>query len=98
VTIVAVIVVRRTALDAFRRFETAAAAVMRGHGGAIERVIVEDDGAADTLREVHVVTFPSADAWSTYRADPALAALAALRAEAVVSTELVIGEDAPAYR
>jgi hypothetical protein len=92
-TIVAVMTVRRAALDAFRRFETAAAAIMATHGGAIERVIVEDTGAGDTLREAHVVTFPSAEAWAAYRTDPALVALAALRAEAIVATELLIGEE-----
>jgi len=97
VTVVAVMVVRRTALAEFRRFEHAAAAILRRHGGAIARTVVEDDGASATLREVHVVDFPDPAAFAAYRADPALAALAAVRADAVIATELVVGVDGPSY-
>jgi uncharacterized protein (DUF1330 family) len=96
-TIVAILTVRRAALDRFRAYEKAAARIMTRHGGGIERTIVVDDGAGDTLREVHVVGFPSVAAWNAYRADPALAALAADRAAAVVATELLIGEAGPDY-
>jgi uncharacterized protein (DUF1330 family) len=52
---------------------------------------------AKTVREVHVVTFPSAEALAAYRADPALAALSPLRAESVVRTEIMVGEEGPSY-
>ena len=94
-TIVAILTVRRAALAAFIRFEHAAGAIMPRHGGARERSIRVDDGAGDTLREVHIVTFASAAGWDAYRADPELVALAALRAEAITATELLIGEDVP---
>jgi uncharacterized protein (DUF1330 family) len=97
VTLVAILTVRRAALDRFRAYERAAARIMAAHGGAIERTVVVDDGAGDALREVHVVTFPSAAAWDAYRADPALAALAAERATAVIATEVLTGADGPDY-
>lgn len=46
---------------------------------------------AEALREVHIVTFPSAEAFAAYRDDPALAPLAPLRAASVLSTEVWAG-------
>jgi hypothetical protein len=39
VTLVAILTVRKDALDQFRAFERHAAAVMRAHGGRIERTV-----------------------------------------------------------
>lgn len=98
-TLIAILTVRPGATAAFRAFEARAAAIIAGHGGAIERVIVIPPATADApLREVHVVTFPDAAALAAYRADPALAALAADRAAAIAATEVLIGHDAPPYR
>ena len=78
--------VRRDRLDDYRRFEREAARIMARHGGAIERVLVLDDGAVETLRELHIVRFADEAGWSAYRADPRLAELADLRASAIVDT------------
>ena len=95
--IVATLSVRRDQLVAFRRFEQSAAAIMARHGGAIERTVAVDDPAAEHYREVHLVRFPDAAAFAAYRADPALAALVPLREQAVVATDLLIGEEGPSY-
>jgi len=50
-----------------------------------------------TARKSAVVTFPSQAAFAAYRGDQRLRALARLRAEAVVHTELLVGEDGPRY-
>jgi hypothetical protein len=97
-TIVAVLTVRRRALDDFRVFERHAARVMAAHGGRIERAVVApvaDD--PDLVREIHVVTFPDAGAFQAYRDDPRLTEHAHLREAAVVSTEVFVGEDGPDY-
>lgn len=91
-TIVALLTVRRAELATFHAFERAAQAIMRRHGGAIERVI-ELAEPSEHHRELHVVGFASTAGWEAYRADPELALLAADRAAAVVSTELWIGHD-----
>ncbi|HEU4533427.1 MAG TPA: DUF1330 domain-containing protein [Polyangiaceae bacterium] len=97
-TLVVILTVRRAALEAFRSFERQAAAVMARHGGAIERsVVLTPPEGAETLREVHIVTFPSAEAFAAYREDPALAPLAPLRTASVVNTEVWAGEDGPTY-
>jgi hypothetical protein len=92
------IAVRREALDTFHAFERAAARVMAKYGGAIERVILLSAGdLPDVHREVHVVSFPDRAAFDAYRADPALTALAPLRAQAVLDTKVEEGEEGPSY-
>jgi uncharacterized protein (DUF1330 family) len=82
----------------FERFETAAAAIMRRHGGAIERRIgIEPDGDSSRPHEVHVVTFPDRAAFDRYRADPDLRPLAALRADAIRETVVWFGADRPLF-
>jgi uncharacterized protein (DUF1330 family) len=97
-TLVVILTVRRRALDSFRAFERRAAAVMARYGGRIERtVVVDPDASSDVLKEVHVVTFPSAAAMEGYRNDAALAAALPLREASVTATELLVGEDGPDY-
>ena len=43
------------------------------------------------------MTFPSEKAFAAYRGDERLRELARLRAEAIVHTELLAGEDGPRY-
>jgi hypothetical protein len=94
--IVAVMTVRRAALDEFRRFEHIAARVMARYCGAIERTI-ELDGDASTVRELHVVRFPDEAAFEAYRADPELTAHRLLRDASVIDTEVWRGKDGPRY-
>jgi hypothetical protein len=97
-TLVAILTVRRDALDGFRAFERHAASVMARHGGRIERtVVVSPPGTPDLIKEVHIVTFPDERALAAYRADPRRGELAHLRDESVVHTEILAGEDGPDY-
>jgi len=97
-TLVVTLAVRRDALDAFRAFERGAAALMARHGDRIERTVVGTaDDTAGVLTEVHVVTFPHADALAAYRADPGLRDIAHLREASVVRTDILVGEDGPDY-
>jgi hypothetical protein len=98
-TLMAVLTVRRQAEALFRDHETAAAAIMARHGGAIERVVsVSAAPDAATFQEIHLVTFPDAGAFEAYRSDPALVALGEQRARAIVATEILSGEDHPPYQ
>ena len=98
VTLVAAMTVRPEAAEAFRTYERRAAAMMARYGGAIERVIaIPADEPGGPFREVHVVTFPDADAWAAYRADPELADAAEHRASVVLHTEVLVGVDGPDY-
>ena len=97
-TLVAILTVRRDALEQFRTFERRAAAVMRTHGGRFDRtVVVTPDPGPGLLREIHLVTFPDEPAFLAYRADPRLAELTHLRDASVVATDVLIGEDGPDY-
>jgi uncharacterized protein (DUF1330 family) len=98
--LVAVLTVRRARLDDFRRFEGQAAQIMARYGGRIERAVVLDEPPPpepDAIRELHIVRFPDAAAFAAYRADPDLAALAAIRDAGVIRTELWTATDGPAY-
>jgi uncharacterized protein (DUF1330 family) len=97
-TVVAILTVRREALEAFREFEGHAAIVMAAHGGRIERtVVVEEPSAPELVTEIHLVTFPDAHAFAAYREDPRLAARAHLREASVVRSQILVGEEGPRY-
>ena len=97
-TLVAIMTVRKAAETKFRAFETHAAGVMEAHGGRIERtIVVAPDGSPDVFKEIHVVTFPDAQAFARYRRDPQLGQVAHLRDDSVVNTEIFIGEEGPTY-
>lgn len=92
-----ILTVSRARLDDFRAFERQAARIMHRYGGAIERTLVFPLDDPEQLKEVHVVSFPTARAFDEYRADPELARLAPLRERAVVSTEIWRGRNGPEY-
>jgi uncharacterized protein (DUF1330 family) len=95
--LVATLRVRRDAGEQFRAYERTAAAVMSKYGGAIsETVSVAGDDPA-TFEEVHVVTFPDADAFAAYQRDPEIVAAAPLRDAAIAGTKVVLGRPGPAY-
>jgi len=96
--LIAILTVRKEAQEKFRAFEAHAAAVMKMHGGRIERtIVVAPDGSPDVFREIHVVTFPSAQAFAEYRNDPRLGQVAHLREDSVLNTEIFLGEEGPTY-
>jgi hypothetical protein len=88
--VVAILTVVPGQLDAFRRFEEQAARVMARHGGGVERAVFVP---GEPPREVHVLRFPSADAFAAYRADAELVTLASERAACIAATEVLVGED-----
>ena len=96
--LVAIMGVRPAALDQFHAYERQAATIMRKYGGSIARTVAVAPATTDALiREVHVVTFPSAEAFAAYRQDPDLAQAAPLREAAIESTQILIGTDGPNY-
>jgi len=97
-TLVAILTVRKDAIEKFRAFEKHAAGVMKEHGGRIERtIVVAPEGSPDVIKEIHVLTFPDAEAFAQYRNDKRLAELAHLRDESVIHTELLAGEEGSSY-
>lgn len=84
-------------LGMFREFEHQAAAIMARYGGAIERSVVIPAKDDEELKEIHIVTFPDEQAFLEYRQDKDIAAVAHLREQSVAGTEIMIGENGPAY-
>lgn len=85
--------------EQFRRFETAAARIMRRYGGRIERVFAPHPPSSreSGAHEIHIVTFPELAQLEAYRRDAELAELAPLRQEAIARTEIVYCDEAEPY-
>jgi len=82
---------------ALEEFERQAVAIMIIHGGQLLSAFEtrrNEDGSGE---EVHVLAFPSADAFAAYRADAALAMLRDLREEAISHTEIQVSERIKSY-
>lgn len=95
--IVATLTVRRALLDRFREYETSATRIMHKYGGGLERTIVEDGADGEWMREVHILRFPSRQAFEAYRTDLESLSLSADRADVIVATEMLLGHDGPLY-
>jgi uncharacterized protein (DUF1330 family) len=96
--LVATLVVKPDAVEAFRDYERRAAAIMERHGGRIERAVtLRPNGEDQFFREVHVVFFPDEAALNSYRDDPEFKALAPLRESCIAATEIRYGEPGPDY-
>jgi antibiotic biosynthesis monooxygenase (ABM) superfamily enzyme len=82
----------------FERFELAAAGIMRRYGGAITRRIRCAKGADQSAPyEIHILDFPDAAAFASYRNDAELGAMAELRTSAIRQTTVWSGVDLPPY-
>jgi hypothetical protein len=95
--VVAILTVRPGAIDKFREFETHAARIVARHGGVIERTVAVEPAVADEYREVHLLRFPSRDAFARYRSDRELSSLAELRLASIAHTEILIGREGRRY-
>ncbi len=85
----------------FEAYEHKAARIMQRHGGAIQTVVrVSDASPSQNSQpfEVHVLRFPSLEAFHSYRADAELAELATERNAAISRTEVLLGETGPRYQ
>jgi uncharacterized protein (DUF1330 family) len=82
-----------------RAYEKQAMAVLREHGGRLEKVIRVEASldAGPVPHEVHVVWFPTEAHFASYRNDPRLADLAPLRAQAIKATSVLVGREADTY-
>jgi len=85
---------------AYRAFEEQALACFRSHRGevlAAFRPRPNADGSP-TPYEIHVLHIGSEEAFAAFRADPALVALAALRAQAIAHSEIFLSEEVVTYK
>ena len=84
--------------EEFESFESSAFSIIaRYRGSLVRRLALRDGLGSDVPNELHLVTFPSRDAYEAYRADPELTSLAALRARAVLRTVIWEGVDLPPF-
>jgi uncharacterized protein (DUF1330 family) len=97
-TLVVILTVRSDARHQFYTFEKKAYAVMAKYGGRIERTVtIPEKPGESVFQEVHIVTFPSEQAFAEYRGDAELKAVAPQREASVIATEILMGVDGPSY-
>lgn len=97
ITLIVSLWLKNEDIAGFEAFEGKAAAIMARHGGKIERVIRLENPSAELPFEVHVLTFPDAQAFAAYRTDPALTALAEMRQQVIARTTVWTGQDVEGY-
>ena len=91
ITVLALLTVRDA--DAFDQFERQAAVIMKTYGGRIDsafRPAVTDSEAAQHVDEIHVLKFPSIEAFDRYAGDEKLHALASLRERAISQSTVYV--------
>jgi uncharacterized protein (DUF1330 family) len=76
---------RPGAADALVAYEDAVLPLVAAHGGRV-RERVRTDGTDDAPLEVHVIEFPSDDAFDAYMHDPQRQALSDMREQAIERT------------
>ena len=82
---------------ALEEFERQAVAIMKRHGGQLLSVFEacrNEDGSGE---EVHVLAFPSDEAFAGYRVDGDLVDLKDLRDRAISHTEVMVSERLKSY-
>lgn len=83
--------------EAFERFESLAIKVMAKYGGVLISAF-ETQRQANTGVEIHLLSFPSREAFEQYKVDGELAALRKLREVAISATTLTLSETPKDYR
>jgi len=76
-------------VDTFEHYESLVLPLLDGHGGRLERRL----RSPDRLTEVHIVSFPSREAFAAYREDPRRGEHAHLLAESGVAVEVLEVDD-----
>lgn len=94
--VVATLHVRASELPRFETYERLALGIAARHGGRLERA-VRSEVREGTCTEVHLLSFPTPESFTSFRADPDIVALAGLRDAVITKTELTCGFEVTAY-
>lgn len=83
--------------NALEEFERQAVAIMNRHGGQLLSAFEACRNEDGSGKEVHVLAFPSDEAFASYRADGDLVDLKDLRDRAISHTEVLVSERLKTY-
>ena len=78
-------------------FESKAVQIMHSHSGRMVKAFETERNTDNSGQEVHLLEFLSMDAFDAYRSDPLLLKYAALRNEAIDSTNVIISDKSKEY-
>lgn len=79
----------------FLDFERRAVGIMARYGGVVERIIIAEPSAIGEPRQVHLLRFPSAQAFASYQCDAELVSLGEMRSTAIAHTQVLLGREGP---
>ena len=77
--------------------ENKAVQFMHSHSGCIVKAFETKRNDDNSGQEIHLLEFPSMDAFDAYRSDSVLLQYAALRNEAIESTSIIISDKSKEY-
>lgn len=99
-TVIAFLYAGDGGLDALRNFEARVLLIAADHGGRLESAFIPADEPCTVdppPDEVHILTFPAAEAFQAYRGDARHAELAPVRERAIRRTEVVASGETVRY-
>lgn len=80
-------------IDTFRAYETAALRIFRQHGGQLITAARPPQGETDTPFEIHHLCIESESAFQNFRRDPNHKALADMRQQCMIRTEIFLATE-----
>ena len=83
--------------ELFETFEKQAALIMNKYDGRIISAFEITRNSDGSGEEIHILEFPSQEAFNQYRKDSDLAQLAHLREQAIAATEVQISQKLKSY-
>lgn len=85
--------------DSFKEFEIKATAIMKKYGGKVISAFCPDKEVStnDDIGEIHILEFPSIQAFRNYRIDEELKNMQQLRKKAVISTKVYVSDKFVSY-
>ena len=83
--------------EALEKFEKQAITIMNRYRGRLVSAFETARREDGTGEEVHVLEFPSEEAFALYRGDDSLAELSGLRNQAILSTEVQVSLQPKSY-
>ena len=92
--VLAIIHARKKGTGALRDYEAKVIPVLEEHGGKLLAAFKpRGHENSEYPDEIHLIEFPSEDAFQSYRADPRVAALSEYRRAAIAETKVFISEE-----
>ena len=86
-------------IRALREYESKVIPILKEHGGELVSAFTpQNSNDPECPDEVHLITFPSEEAFQSYRADNRILSLSGLRDASLSKTQLLVSKEIIEYR